>query len=681
MGGVWPRRLGASSLVATLLAGVALGATAHAMPPTTACGRPRVLRISTRRVFVLKDDSRCLRVAVPLDRSGAVPGTVSLRVRIVPPRDGSADETIFALAGGPGQAAASLIDAFRSALGGPTLRTRELVTFDQRGTGGSGRLSCPELDHVPFDEADVRSATQRAVAACASRLGPARAHYTTADSVQDIEAVRAALGIDRIVLYGTSYGTKVALDYAAAYPQHVGKLLLDSVVPPEGVDPFERSTIAAIPSVLRAVCAGGACSFTPDAGADLLALGRRLARGPLRGHIVDGHGHARAAKLVSRDLYPLLLLGDLLPEQRALVPAAVRAALDGDPALLLRLVKLRVGDFDTQGPDSATLLLATRCEDGALPWAPGTPIDKRASALAAALGAVPPGQLAPFRPRDLRAFGMSDLCRAWPEAPVAQPRQPLPAVPTLILSGDEDLRTPRADALAVAARIPGARVLAVPGTGHSALGADRTHCARAAVTDFLAGREPRICHGARRDALTTPIGLSPRGLAQVRPLGPRRLPLRVRRTLGAIGTTGDLLSRTFFIDLIARLQSAKREPKTIRIGGLRGGCLVFGERRAVLRRYSVVPGVTLSEQEEADERGDAPQRLRIGGRAAARGSLRLGKVWTTGRLGGVRIRLRTHKLEHDTVTVSTARAAVAGLPAQPQLPPLPPTLRELLGWR
>ena len=101
---------------------------------------------------------------------------------------------------------------------------------------------------------------ERAVAACAARIGPARTHYTTADSVEDVEAVRSALGIDKLVLYGTSYGTKVALDYAAAHPEHVSRLLLDSTILPEGVDSFERATIASIPRVMRAICATAAAA-------------------------------------------------------------------------------------------------------------------------------------------------------------------------------------------------------------------------------------------------------------------------------------------------------------------------------------------------------------------------------------------------------------------------------------
>ena len=98
---------------------------------------------------------RCRCTSVPRDRAlcgarhgaarsqRAVPGTIALRVRGAAADAAAAPAaTVLALAGGPGQAATPLLDAFASVLR-PLLRTRELVAFDQRGTGGSGRLSCP----------------------------------------------------------------------------------------------------------------------------------------------------------------------------------------------------------------------------------------------------------------------------------------------------------------------------------------------------------------------------------------------------------------------------------------------------------------------------------------------------------------------------------------------------------
>ena len=51
------------------------------------------------------------------------------------------------------------------------------------------------------------------------------------------------MGYEKLVLYGTSYGTKVALEYAERYPENVEALVLDSVVLPEGPEPFSLSYV------------------------------------------------------------------------------------------------------------------------------------------------------------------------------------------------------------------------------------------------------------------------------------------------------------------------------------------------------------------------------------------------------------------------------------------------------
>ncbi len=94
--------------------------------------------------------------------------------------------------------------------------------------------------------------------------------------MQDIEALRAAAGYEKLVLYGTSYGTKVALEYAERYPQHVESMVLDSVVPPEGEEPLQLASFAAIAPVLRELCRGGVPGVTTNPVADLARLDARL---------------------------------------------------------------------------------------------------------------------------------------------------------------------------------------------------------------------------------------------------------------------------------------------------------------------------------------------------------------------------------------------------------------------
>src|SRR3954453_14435194 len=230
---------------------------------------------------------RCGPVTVPLDRTGHVPGNLDLYVEQVPFSDvasaagkrataagpaGQERGAIFALAGGPGQPATQFTSDFVFAFGDESTR-RDIVTFDQRGTGRSGLLRCPEIERVVLLSRYPESGEK-----CAERLGERRGLYTTNDSVDDMEAVRQAIGVDKIAIYGASYGTKVAEAYAAAYPDHVERLILDSVVTPDGPDPLYRDTFTATPRVMRAACTPG-CPWTKDAGNDLAEFARQLGEG------------------------------------------------------------------------------------------------------------------------------------------------------------------------------------------------------------------------------------------------------------------------------------------------------------------------------------------------------------------------------------------------------------------
>jgi pimeloyl-ACP methyl ester carboxylesterase len=587
---------------------------------------------------------QCAVINVPLDRAGRVPGVVPLRVtrgraRIAP---GQPRGAVFGLAGGPGQAALPLFEDFADTLG-PALRARDLVVFDQRGTGRSGLLRCPTLDRRP------RGDPRKAVQACATRLGATRAFYTTRDSADDLEAVRQAEGVDKVTLYGTSYGTKVALAYAQRYPQHVDRLVLDSVVGLDGPDPFYRDTFRAIPRVLGDLCAAQACAgITQDPVADLATLVKRFEASALEGYVVGGDGRRRPRRFGRTSVLDVLVEGDFDPHLRADFPAAVRSALAGDTAPVLRLARIAlVHDYFPPEPPrlfSPALFAATTCQEGPLPWGAGSSFGVRWPTAFSTAAAIPEAAFSPFDRATGRASDTLRLCAPWPAGPEqASDLRPLPDVPTLIVAGAADLRTPAEGARALAAKFPHASLLVIPKTGHSALDGDLSGCGLRALDAFLAGRQvPAVCPPPRKSARQLmsllrfpPSPVAPAALARLRP--PRRLPGRPGRTIRA----AELAFRdAVFQSLGGLFESSKR---VVRIGGLRSGRLVVRYRPKIsvrLERYSYVPGVWVSAR-----LGDLSRkrlRLRVSGRKAARGSitLELKKDRITGRLGHRRVRLR-----------------------------------------
>jgi pimeloyl-ACP methyl ester carboxylesterase len=566
-------------------------------------------------------DFACAHLSVPLDRSGAIPGTISLALRRKPALIGPANDAVIALAGGPGQSAIGLAEDFAQSIA-PALLTRDLVVFDQRGTGFSGALRCAALAHVH----SLNPSASR-VAACAAQIGPTHGLYTTADSVADIEAIRVAGGYRRLVLYGTSYGTKVALDYARDYPTHVESLVLDSTVPPDGPDVFVRSSLQGAGRVLSDECAGGACAgVTRNAAADLARLLARLRRGPLPGRVYDGRGRAHRVRISEDDIADILIAGDLDPALRAGFPAAARSALRGDTALLARLRQREIDTSNDLGVDNP-LFFATTCEELPYPWSRSATPAERLMQARAAFAALPPATFSPFDSATALYESGVLQCDAWPFATAAPQSSgpPLPNVPTLILSGTDDLRTPTSDARAVAAQIPDAKVVVVPHTGHSVLGSDPGSCAGTATKSFFTGRALPACHD-ESDTLP-PLRIPPLHVADVRPAD--GVHGRAGRTLTAVEETlADLASQIAF-----GLSNASSPGQALHLstGGLRGGWSeVAGSVGAVLHRYSYVPGVALSGTFGVP--GDV---LRVTGPAAALGTLRLTQSGAlVGTLGG-----------------------------------------------
>ncbi len=603
----------------------------------------------------------CTTLAVPLDRGGAVSGTIPLSVeRLQAGGSGGApsQSAVLALAGGPGQAADPLAGFLAKTIA-PALRGRDLIVYDQRGTGRSDPLSChigPLLEHA--------STVGAFVAGCAQQLGSARGGFTTQESVQDIEAIRAALGYEKLVLYGTSFGTKVAEEYAERYPQHVEALVLDSVVSPAGREPFGLPSIQALGGVLAELCSEGACAhITSDPLRDIATLTARLREHALSGSVYDGAGRRHAATLGEADLLNILLAGDLNPALRALLPAAVQSALHSDPDPLLRLKQLSEGlvpnvparpqggeaEREANEENDNALYFTTTCEEEPFPWQrTATPAVRRSEALAA-LHALPSSALYPFDAATVWEDSLIPSCLDWPNSdPAPPPVGSLPNVPTLILSGAQDLRTPTSGARLLAAKIPDAQLLVVPYTGHSVLGSDFSGCAKEAVEAFFAAGPGELaiapCKRTRNPFGPTPI--TPTRLVRVQPVPGLRG--NRGRTLTAVLDTLVDLSRQV---VGASLQVQQEElPSGSSFGGLHGGYATLNHATVHLHGFTFVPGVALSGTLASSAGKLRGITVRVSGSAAAHGTVTITSgQHATGVLAGQRFDLSTARAQLSRV--------------------------------
>ncbi len=327
--------------------------------------------------------------------------------------------------------------------------------------------------------------------------------------------------------------------------------------------------------MLEELCSEGACAhITANPLGDIATLAARLRQPPdLSGSVYDGAGHRHAATIGEADLFNVLLAGDLNPALRALLPAAVQSALHGDPDPLLRLKALSEGlipnvplqprgsqaEREAGEEEDNALFLATSCEEKPFPWQrSATPATREAEARAALHG-LPSGDLYPFDAATVWTDSLVPVCLDWPNAAPAPPAAgPLPNVPTLILSGAQDLRTPTSGARRVAAEIPDAQLLVVPYTGHSVIGSDFSDCAALAVEAFFGGRRGRA---ASRPASPNPTPSAPRRHAhRARLRAARARPARHRgRTLTAVlDTIVDLERQVIGATLQVEQEAAER---------------------------------------------------------------------------------------------------------------------------
>jgi pimeloyl-ACP methyl ester carboxylesterase len=567
----------------------------------------------------------CGTVTVPLDRTGNVPGTIDLNVEVLP-ASGTARGVMFLIAGGPGQGSAGSFDlspGFNRDLMQFMFPGYTLVAFDNRGTGKSGLINCPGLQRTITGSVDVEA---RLAAECATTIGPQRVFYSTRDHADDTDAVRAALGVDKIGLYGVSYGTKLALAYALGYPSHVERLVLDSVVPAALPDPFERNVLQQMPDTLRNFCAGGLCrAATKDYSGDVVKLANRIETKPLKGTIVGANGKQKRMTMNGEEFLNMMIDADLTPGLAAEAPAAVHAALGGYAKPLLRLYDEDLRANLLSASDlSFGLNAATNCADGQFPWAPSTPPSARQPAIDQAVAALPAGSLGPFGPWAAR-LGTAYFCEQWPSPAGNAPLGPgpLPNVPMIAIDGGFDLRTPVVNAEAVMNQFPQGKLLVVPGVGHSVTTADVSGCSQNYVRSWIL------------DTLNAPkeAQCSQRVLPLIKILGPfpRRPAHTAGATLAAVGKT------------LREAEATWLDVTTASEHGLYGGTLkpLKAAPSFKLKNYSLAPGVTVTGTITFAALGPPTMykgTVHVAGPAAVAGTLTINKAGRiNGTLGGRKV--------------------------------------------
>lgn len=385
---------------------------------------------------------------------------ISLNVVVIPALGDKTLPPLYDLAGGPGVPATHAADFWATA-GAIHRRHRDIVLVDQRGTGSSAPLRCDVALADPLVPVLELQAVQR----CRLQLGAAAdvAQYSTAAAVADLEAVRAALGHERIDLQGLSYGTRVAQEYLRAHPRRVRAVALLGTVSPamKMPAPYSAGAEAVLRRLAQQCAADKACrKAIPSLVDDVAALQKRFAVGPIVAPRADG---------TKVELQP----GRFWEAVRAQLAAATTQR-----RLPWLLHEAAAGRFEpllaatAPPPDRHAngALLAVSCPEDTL----HITTDEIAAARQTVFG-------------DYRLQQQIAACQVWgvPATP-ARPGFVASPVPALLMAGEMDHVTPPQQARDVAAHLPNARVVVVPGLGHFPDGLTNMECYDRIISDFFA---------------------------------------------------------------------------------------------------------------------------------------------------------------------------------------------------
>ena len=411
-------------------------------------------------------------------------------------------DPVFLLAGGPGQSAiavAPMVVQQMSRLG----NRRDLVFVDQRGTGKSAPLMCAE-DRSPSLTQQIDPQRREArLRQCLMELqklphGDLR-FFTTTLAMQDVDAVRQALGAAQINLVGASYGTRAALEYLRQFPQAVRRGVIDGVAPPDMALPSSASgdNQAVLDALLLACERDTDCQRSyPSLRADWAAVLARLPQDAVVTHPLTGV--AQPVRL-TREAVLASVRGPLYaPALTAALPYAVQQAAQGRFEALVGLSTMLGG----RGPNRLAegMHFSVVCAEDL-----GRP-DAAAS---------PPG--ADFGSALAELY--QQACAFWPRGEVQPADYSVLAspAPVLVLSGGLDPVTPPRHGERVARALGAkARHVVVPHAGHGVM---NLACMRDVLFRFIDAPDDAAAHdvdahcaaGIPRPPVFMPVQLAPQG--------------------------------------------------------------------------------------------------------------------------------------------------------------------------
>jgi pimeloyl-ACP methyl ester carboxylesterase len=357
--------------------------------------------------------------------------------------------------GGPGASAIEAAPDFADGDFGMLRDRHDILLVDNRGTGESAPQQCDFAPQAHPELYFMQLWPDSLVKACRDRLA-AHANlslYSTSVAADDLDDVRAALGYEKLALFGGSYGTRFYLDYARRHPDHVESMVLDGVAPPHFFVlplPMAAGAQASIDALIAACRADATCAkHFPSFSAHFSALARRFDDGAVLVPVPGPATRGRRVRL-SKEVFAEAVRHAMYSDNAAQLPVIVERAYHGDYAALAALVDQMTRDFASS--QAAGLNLSVTCAED-IPFIAEADVVRTSSNSFEG---------------DARVRAQQRACREWNVAPVAAAFvEPVQAsLPILMVSGSDDPATPPSYAKQALAFLPNARILLVKGASH-----------------------------------------------------------------------------------------------------------------------------------------------------------------------------------------------------------------------
>ncbi len=412
-------------------------------------------------------DVECGWLTVPEDHAKPDGSTIKLAVaRFKSDAATPLPDPIVYLEGGPGGSPLRSYPAQFDAIFGPFAAKRDVILFDQRGTGYSQpAFDCPELKQEAIDTLDQNlnidqsaALSAKAAAQCHDRLvktGANFAMYNSAQNAADVEALRQALGYNQVNLYGISYGTRLALETLRDFPKGIRSVVIDGILPPHA-DLYAQTPTngrQAIEALFKTCTADAACNQNyPNLAQVLSDLKTKLDNDPIKFEVVLHSGDKKEALLNGDSLINTLFQGLYITSLIPIFPRMIYDARDGNYDMLAGLTAIEIAQLDDI---SYGMYFSVQCHDE-IPFMDANALDtsiKQNPEFAA-----------------LADKSSVQTCKVWnvPPAPATENQPVSSDVPTLVFSGEFDPITPPAYGQEAAQTLSKSFFFQLPKAGHGA---------------------------------------------------------------------------------------------------------------------------------------------------------------------------------------------------------------------